>query len=310
MVEIRCEDLWKIYSSGTVALRGVSFALVDEPLVILAGPNGSGKTTLVRIIDEEISPSRGLVSINGLSPYVARARGFFGVMPQEAMLHEYLSVREYLYYLALIQGLSRHEAKREVNRIIDDFMLQEHASAKIEYLSGGLKRRVLLAQAFLGSPRVLLLDEPTVGLDPEMRVKLWDVVVKYARERGSTIILVTHYIDEVKDIASRVLLLYKGQLVFNGNPRELLSKIGYKYRVQVRLRASKALETSPLRLHYRSGDIVEFYVVSDEELIKLLSYLASARDQILEFSVDRPSLEESYLALIRLLEGSGGGQRL
>jgi ABC-2 type transport system ATP-binding protein len=163
MVEIRCEDLWKIYSSGTVALRGVSFTLVDEPLVILAGPNGSGKTTLIRIIDGEISPSRGLVSINGLSPDVARARGFFGVMPQEAMLHEYLSVREYLYYLALIQGLSRHEARREVNRIIDDFMLQEYASTRIEHLSGGLKRRVLLAQAFLGSPKILLLDEPTVG---------------------------------------------------------------------------------------------------------------------------------------------------
>jgi ABC-type multidrug transport system ATPase subunit len=243
MVEIRCEDLWKIYSSGTVALRGVSFTLVDESLVILAGPNGSGKTTLVRIIDGEISPSRGLVSINGLSLDAARARGFFGVMPQEAVLHEYLSVREYLYYLALIQGLSRHEARREVSEVIEDFMLQEYASTRIEHLSGGLKRRVLLAQAFLGSPKILLLDEPTVGLDPEMRVKLWDVVVKYARERGSTIILVTHYIDEVKDIASRVLLLYKGQLVFNGNPRELLSKIGYKYRVQVRLRASKALET-------------------------------------------------------------------
>jgi ABC-2 type transport system ATP-binding protein len=102
VVEIRCEDLWKIYGSGTVALRGVSFSLVDEPLVILVGPNGSGKTTLVRIIDGEISLSRGFVSVNGLSPDVARVRGFFGVMPQEARLHEYLSVRECLYYLALI----------------------------------------------------------------------------------------------------------------------------------------------------------------------------------------------------------------
>jgi len=138
-LEIRCEDLWKIYGSGTVALRGVSFTLVDEPLVILVGPNGSGKTTLVRIIDGEISPSRGFVSVNGLSPDVVRVKGFFGVMPQEAMLHEYLSVREYLYYLALIQGLNRYEARREVSRIIDDFMLQEYASTRIEYLSGGLR---------------------------------------------------------------------------------------------------------------------------------------------------------------------------
>jgi ABC-type multidrug transport system ATPase subunit len=310
MVEIRCEDLWKIYGSGTVALRGVSFTLVDESLVILVGPNGSGKTTLVRVIDGEISPSRGFVSISGLSPDVARARGFFGVMPQEARLHEYLSVREYLYYLALIQGLNRHEAKREVNRIIDDFMLQEYASTKIEYLSGGLKRRILLAQAFLGSPEILLLDEPTVGLDPEMRAKLWDIIMKYARERGSMIILVTHYIDEVRDMASRVLLLYKGQLVFNGDPRELLSKIGYKYRVRARLRGSKLLETLPLRLHHRSGDVVEFYVVDDEELVKLLNYLAGVRDWVLEFNVDRPSLEESYLELIKSLESGGGGQRL
>jgi len=186
-------------------------------------------------------------------------------------------------------------------------MLQEYASTKIEYLSGGLKRRVLLAQAFLGSPKILLLDEPTVGLDPEMRAKLWDIIMRYAREHGSMIILVTHYIDEVRDIASRVLLLYRGQLVFNGNPRELLSKMGYKYRVQVRLRGFKALETPPLRLHYRSGDVIEFYVVSDEELIKLLNYLVSVRDWVSEFSIDRPSLEESYLRLIRLLEGGDSG---
>ena len=291
-------------------MRGVSFTLVNESLVILVGPNGSGKTTLVRIIDGEISPSRGFVSVNGLSPDVARARGFFGVMPQEARLHEYLSVREYLYYLALIQGLNRYEAAREVSRIIDDFMLQEYASTRIEYLSGGFKRRVLLAQAFLGSPEVLLLDEPTVGLDPEMRVKLWDIIMRYARERGSMIILVTHYIDEVMDIASRVLLLYKGQLAFNGSPRELLSKVGYKYRVQVRLRGSKALENPPLRLHHRSGDVIEFYVVDDGELIKLLDYLAGFRDWVSELSIDRPSLEESYLQLIRLLEGGGGGQHL
>jgi ABC-type multidrug transport system ATPase subunit len=310
MVEIRCEDLWKIYGSGTVALRGVSFTLVDESLVILVGPNGSGKTTLVRVIDGEISPSRGFVSIDDLSPDVARARGLFGVMPQEAMLHEYLSVGEYLYYLALIRGLNRREAKSEASRVIDDFMLQEYASTRIEHLSGGLKRRVLLAQAFLGSPEILLLDEPTVGLDPEMRAKLWDIIMKYARGRGSMIILVTHYIDEVRDMASRVLLLYKGQLVFNGDPRELLSKIGYKYRVRARLRGSKVLETLPLRLHHRSGDVVEFYVVDDEELVKLLNYLASVGDWVLEFNVDRPSLEESYLELIKSLESGGGGQPL
>jgi len=143
-----------------------------------------------------------------------------------------------------------------------------------------------------------------------MRTKLWDIIMRYARERGSMIILVSHYIDEVRDIASRVLLLYKGQLIFNGNPRELLSKIGYKYRVQVRLRGSKTLETPPLRLYHRSCDVIEFYVVDDEELIKLLNYLISVRDWVSEFDINRPSLEESYLRLIRSLEGDISDQRL
>lgn len=292
------KDLWKVYRGGVAALRGVSFELSSDRLIILAGPNGAGKTTLIRIIDGELSPSRGFVTVDGLSPDEAKARGFFGVMPQEAELHEYLSVREYLYYLALIKGLSRSEARAEVSRLIEDFMLEEYSSTRIEKLSGGYKKRVLLAQAFIGSPPLLILDEPTVGLDPEMRARLWGVVMRYVRGYGAMAILVTHYLDEVKRFADRVLLLHRGRLVFNGSPSALLSRLGYRYRVRLRLGSGRLIDGLPVDRYTVTGDGVEVFVASDDELVALMRFVDAHRDLVAEFSIERPSLEESYMKLL------------
>jgi len=298
MTYISVDNLWKIYRDNIVALRGVSFNVSEENLVILAGPNGSGKTTLIRIMDGELSPTKGYVEINGLSPDEARLKGLFGVMPQEARLYEYLSVKEYLYYLALIKGLSRSDARREVNRIIDDFMLSEYVNTRIEYLSGGFKRRVLLAQAFIGSPPLVFLDEPTVGLDPEMRVKLWDIINRYLRENNATAFLVTHYLDEVKEYADRVLVLFRGKLIFDGSPRKLLDVLGYKYRVLVKVadRNVKALFSS-FNFNDR-GDELELYVKSEVELLEVLKITRENEDKIMEVAIERPSLEESYLRVV------------
>ncbi len=301
---VKVEKLWKVYRNNVVALRGVSFELIDNRLIILAGPNGAGKTTLIRVMDGEISPTKGRVSINGLSPDDARLRGLFGVMPQEAELHEYLTVREYLYYLALIKGLSRSDARKEVSKLIEDFMLQEYADKKIEHLSGGYKKRVLLAQAFIGSPQLLFLDEPTVGLDPEMRARLWSIIMEYLNEYSATAILVTHYLDEVKEYADRVLLLHRGKLIFDGTPKSLLDKLGYRYRVKMKLASDKILEELPTRRYVQRGSEVEAFVSDDSELVALIKLIETHRDCIAEFVVERPSLEESYVELLRYI-GTG-----
>jgi len=302
MARVRVEDVWKIYRNGVAALRGVSFELEKERLVILAGPNGAGKTTLIRIMDGEISPSRGRVSIDGMTPDEARIRGLFGVMPQEAQLHEYLSVEEYLYYLALIKGLSRSDARREVRRLIEDFMLEEYRSTRIEHLSGGYKRRVLLAQAFIGSPQLLFLDEPTEGLDPEMRLRLWSIVMAYLSSYNATAILVTHYLDEVKNYADRVLLLHRGRLIFDGSPSRLLQRLGYSYRVRLKTADSSIVERLPVDRYVRRGNEVEVFVAGDDELIELIKFVETVREQIAEFVVERPSLEESYIEVLKLGE--------
>jgi len=304
MLGVCARNVWKIYGSGTTALRGVSFELKRERLVILAGPNGAGKTTLIRIMDGEISPSRGYVLINGVTPDEARLRGLFGVMPQEAELHEYLSVKEYLYYLALINGLSRSDAQKEVRRLIEDFMLEEYSDTRIEHLSGGYKKRVLLAQAFIGNPQLLFLDEPTVGLDPEMRLRLWNIIIKYLSEYSATAILVTHYLDEVKNYADRVLLLHRGKLVFDGSPSDLLRKLGYRYRVRVKTVDSGVVERLSVSKYVHRGNEIEIFVASDDEFIELIKSIEMVRERITEFVVERPSLEESYMEVLKLGESS------
>ncbi|ADM27783.1 ABC transporter related [Ignisphaera aggregans DSM 17230] len=304
MIEIYVDDVWKIYRGGVIALRSVSFRLYGERLVILAGPNGAGKTSLIRVMDGEISPSKGYISINGMTPDEARLKGLFGVMPQEAQLHEYLSVREYLYYLALIKGLRFGEARKEVNRLIEDFMLSDYADKKIVYLSGGYKKRVLLAQAFIGSPQILFLDEPTVGLDPEMRMRMWSIVMDYLKKYDAIAILVTHYLDEVKEYADRVLVLYRGSLIFNGTTKDLINRLGYRYRVKIKLVSNKYIDALPIdRYSYRDSEI-EAFVRSDDELIKIMRFIEMYREYIADFSIDRPSLEESYIEVLRFGESS------
>lgn len=301
---ITVKNLWKIYKDNVIALRGVSFELSEDKLVILAGPNGAGKTTLIRVMDGEISPTKGQIFIYGLTPDKARLKGLFGVMPQEAELHEYLTVREYLYYLALIIGLSRIEAKKEVSKIIEDFMLQEYANKKIAYLSGGYKRRVLLAQAFIGSPRLLFLDEPTIGLDPEMRAKLWNIIIKYLNEHNATAILVTHYLDEVKEYANRVLLLHKGKLIFDGSPRSLLERLGYLYRVSIKANNDKIINELPVHRYVKRGSKIEAFVSNNSEFMALIRFIEAHRENIVEFLVERPSLEESYMEVLKSSETS------
>ncbi len=293
------KDLWKIYRNGVTALRGVSFELRDSRLIILAGPNGAGKTTLVRILDGELSPTRGYVEIAGMDPERARLRGLLGVMPQEAQLHEYLSVKEYLYYLALIKGLSRSDARREVVKLIEDFMLHEYADTRIEHLSGGFKRRVLLAQAFIGNPQLVILDEPTVGLDPEMRVRLWDIILKYLHEYDAMALLVTHYLDEVREYVDRVLLLHRGALIFDGSPGELLDILGYRYRVRIKLANSNIANKLPVRRYVQNRTEIEAFVCDDSELISLVKFVETHRGSIQEYIIERPSLEESYIEIVR-----------
>jgi ABC-2 type transport system ATP-binding protein len=224
---IRIRGLSKRYRSGVLANANLTLDVYEGELLALLGPNGSGKTTLVRQVTTEMRPSEGSVEIKGIDAirHGQRVKRMIGVVPQEAQLFEHLTVEQHLFYFALFRGLDRPEARRSAENAIDELMLGDRRKDVIKHLSGGLKRRVLVAIALLSDPPVLVLDEPTTGLDPESRRALWEVLLERKR-RGATMILTTHYLEEAEILADRIGILSRGKLIALGTLAELRREAG------------------------------------------------------------------------------------
>jgi ABC-2 type transport system ATP-binding protein len=215
-------DLAKRFGS-TVALDRVT-AEIGGGVTGLLGPNGAGKTTLLRILATVLAPDGGEVRLLGRSP--ARAaerteiRRRLGYMPQEPGFHRNFTVFEFVDYVAILKELTDRTARHdEVRRVVDVVELTPNAHKKIRALSGGMRRRVALAQSLLGDPELLILDEPTAGLDPEQRLRFRDVISRLAEDR--TVILSSHQTDDVAALCSDVLVMDRGRVLFRGSPRQI-----------------------------------------------------------------------------------------
>ena len=196
------------------------------------GPNGAGKTTLVRQITTELLPTSGQVRVLGVDavtrPNEVKAR--IGVVPQEARLFEGLSVHQHLRIFGKLRGLSRRDARRRADELIDHLDLERYRDTATSRLSGGLRRRLLVGIALLAEPDVLILDEPTVGLDVESRQRLWDVIRSY-RERDAAVLLTTHYMEEAETLCDRIGIIQEGRLIAIDTVANLRASIGHEYKL-------------------------------------------------------------------------------
>ncbi len=229
-IEVR--DLNKKYKDGTWANRNISLVVEHGELLGILGPNGAGKTTLIRQITTELVPTSGEVRIFGIDG-VSRpneAKGYMGVMPQEASLYWGLSVRHHLRIFGKLRGLPAKTASRRAEELISDLGLGEHRDKVTEELSGGLRRRILVGIASVSEPPLLILDEPSVGLDPEARRYLWDLLRRYQR-RGSTVLLTTHYMEEAEALCDRVGIIHEGSLIALDTVDNLKAAHGYEFKV-------------------------------------------------------------------------------
>src|SRR5437867_530515 len=219
---IRIRGLSKRYRNGVLANDNLTLDVYEGEALALLGPNGSGKTTLVRQVTTEMRPSEGAVEIMGFDTlhHRDRVKQIIGVVPQEAELFEHLTVEQHLFYFALFRGMDRSSARRSTENAIDELLLRERRKDVIKDLSSGLKRRVLVAIALISDPSVLILDEPTTGLDPESRRALWEVLLERKR-RGITMILTTHYLEEAEVLADRIGILSRGKLIALGTLSDL-----------------------------------------------------------------------------------------
>jgi lipooligosaccharide transport system ATP-binding protein len=220
-----------------VAVDGIDFDVHKGEAFGFLGPNGAGKSSTMRMIGCVSPPSAGTLSVLGLDPERdgAEIRSHLGVVPQLDTLDFELTVRENVIIYGRYFGLSRKELRRRVDELLEFVQLDERANSRVEPLSGGMKRRLTIARSLVNDPDLLLLDEPTTGLDPQARHLVWDRLFRLKR-RGATLVLTTHYMDEAEQLCDRLVVMDKGQIVAEGSPRELIARYSTREVVELRFR--------------------------------------------------------------------------
>jgi ABC-2 type transport system ATP-binding protein len=220
-------DLVKRYDTGTEALRGVSLDIQAREFYGLLGPNGAGKSTLIHCTTGLAQPSSGEIRVFGhdaISDY-EQARLAVGLAPQELNLDWFLTLEETLDYHAGYFGMPKRERRERARELLDTFSLSPKKDDRTRTLSGGMKRRLVLARALMHRPRLLILDEPTAGVDVELRLELWHYVQRINGE-GTTILLTTHYLEEAEQLCDRIAFINEGQIVATGTTEELAAEYG------------------------------------------------------------------------------------
>lgn len=219
---LEIKGLKKRYDSGTEALKGVDLTIEEGSFFGLLGPNGAGKSTLIHSIMGLVIPTGGSAKVFGYDAVkdYQMARSLAGLAPQEINLDFFLTVEDTLDFHGGYYGMRKEERKERIEELLEAFSLTEKRKAKVVMLSGGMKRRVVLARALMHKPKLLILDEPTAGVDVELRLELWQYIKKINQE-GTTILLTTHYIEEAEQLCSQLALIDKGQVIKEGTSDEL-----------------------------------------------------------------------------------------
>jgi ABC-2 type transport system ATP-binding protein len=275
---VKVTAVTKRYKNGVLANDAIDLTIPRVKIFALVGPNGAGKTTLVRQITAQMMPTQGTISVLGVDVVRAplAAKRLMGVVPQEVAPIDYISAWDHFLSFGMLRGLSRREAQQRAARIVGVLGLSEHARRMSSELSGGLKRKVMVGIAMIGEPPVLVLDEPTTGLDPRSRRDVWSLV-RDLKSRGTTTLLTTHYMEEAEALADNVAVIDGGRIAAQGSVDELRAGLG------ANAKASFLDERGEERVLL--GD-------TQEEVL-----LAIARLGIAEFSVGRPNLEDVFLKL-------------
>ena len=301
---LKVNELSKTYVSGFEALKGISLQVKRGEILALLGPNGAGKTTLISTICGITKPSSGSVSIDGydISKNFRDARKLVGLVPQDITLEPFEKVMNTIKFSRGLFGKKKDDAL--IERILDKLSLWEKRDSRIMELSGGMKRRVLIAKALSHEPRLLFLDEPTAGVDVELRQSMWNVVADLKKD-GVTIILTTHYIEEAEAIADRVGIINKGELLLIEDKASLMNRLGQKV---LKIDLQKSLKKLPKELDKKSVKLSDdgmrlTYVYDTKQkrtgITKLLSDLSNSGINLRDIQTDQSSLEEIFVNLVR-----------
>jgi lipooligosaccharide transport system ATP-binding protein len=291
---IAAENVVKKFGDFT-AVDSISFNVAPGETFAILGENGAGKSTTMRMIACRSPLSAGKLSIDNfcVENDERKIRSVIGVVPQENNLDPDLNVRENLMVYSRYYRIPAQEAARRTDELIKFIRLEDKTSSKVDHLSGGMKRRLIIARSLLHRPKILLLDEPTTGLDPNVRQELWEKLEELRRRENLTIVLSTHYMDEAEKLAQRLILMSHGKIIVEGVPQKIIEENVKKYALEIRNAQALELKTTSLDIiSQKRGSAHVYFADKPDDLTELMKFYGT-RQMLL-----RPSnLEDVFLKI-------------
>ncbi|OYT65014.1 daunorubicin ABC transporter ATP-binding protein [Candidatus Bathyarchaeota archaeon ex4484_205] len=306
MLAVQIDNLWKKYGD-IEALKGVSLQVRKGEIFGLLGPNGAGKSTLMSCLLGLVEPDKGTIKLLGrdVNDGVKRKIGF---CPQDILLYNRLTGRENIWFFSTLYHVSQKDFAIQLQRLIKLLDMKDFIDRRVESLSGGMKRRINLAASLIHNPELLILDEPTVGLDPEARREFWSFI-RLIKKEGKTVLLSTHYMDEAEELCDRVAIIDKGEIKAVGSPQELVERYGgLKYLVihvptiYIDVAINKLAH---LGVKLEAGQLVKRTEVPEKDLREIMKFAQSEKIPIRRIEIKNPDLEDVFLNIAgRRLQGN------
>lgn len=288
MAVLKIENLVKNYGAFR-AVNQVSFEVHSGEVFGLLGPNGAGKTSIISIITTLEKPTQGKITINGMdiAHHERAVKSITGVVPQEIITHGYFNVSEVLKFHSGYYGFSHN---KKIQELMQQLELWEHRHKKVRQLSGGMKRRLMIAKALGHSPKLLLLDEPTAGVDVELRYSIWKQVLQL-KKTGVAILFTTHYLEEAEQLCDRVAIIHKGQIQKQGNTKKLVQKLTFRH---LTVTLKNKIECVHPTLVKSQNNILEFRIPYSMEMGQFFSEVNFQSQNILDMKIREGTLEEAF----------------
>ena len=294
MAVLEIKNLIKNYGSFR-AVDQVSFEVQAGEVFGLLGPNGAGKTSIISTIISLEKPTSGSIVIDdkNILRYEKHTKSVTGVVPQEVVTHGYFNVEEILHFQSGYYGLLRN--KKKIYDLMKHLELWEHRHKKVRQLSGGMKRRLMIGKALVHSPKLLLLDEPTAGVDVSLRESIWKQV-RQLKNTGTAILFTTHYLEEAEQLCDRVAIIDKGKIQEQGDTKKLVQQLTYRHLTLI---LKNKVEFSHPNLVQKKDNILEFRVPYSEEMGRFIAEINVKKENILDMKIREGTLEEAFKYVLK-----------
>lgn len=302
---LKIQNLKKIYKNGVKALNGINLEIPQGQFYALLGANGAGKTTTIGIITDLVNKTSGKVEVFGIDidKNFAEAKSYIGVVPQEFNFNQFEKVIDIVVQQAGYYGIRKSVAEQKAHKILDDLGLKDKKDKVSRSLSGGMKRRLMIARALIHNPKLLILDEPTAGVDIELRHGMWQYLLSLKEREGITLLLTTHYLEEVEQLCDRAAIIVDGQIIKEGRVKNLLKSMDFEtYILETDLESEKIKDRlkqiSDLEFKTNPEDI-EITIQKKEPLNNLFEKLSKAGIKVISLRPKGNRLEELFLRVVK-----------